>query len=193
MERGKPPRVLGLVGSARRNGNTEILVDEILHGAADAGAVVEKVLLSKQKIAPCTGCEACQETGECVFKDDMPGLWTKMQENDAWVLGTPVYWWGPTAQMKLYVDRWYSKIFLPQDRAVFRDRRVILAIPLGDADPAVARHTVGMFTDALSYLRANLFATILAPGVNDKGQVREYPHLLEQAREAGRKAVGKGA
>ncbi len=191
MEKGKgePMRVLGLVGSARRNGNTETLVDEILRGAEEAGAVVEKVLLSKQKITPCTGCEACQETGECVFKDDMPVLWTKMKESNVWVLGTPVYWWGPTAQMKAFVDRWYSKIFLPGDQAIFRDRRVILAIPLGDADPAVARHTVGMFTDALVYLHARLFATILAPGVNDKGQVRQFPHLLEQARETGRRAV----
>jgi putative NADPH-quinone reductase len=192
MEKQERLHVLGFVGSARRNGNTEILVDEILRGAEEAGAAVEKVLLAKHKITPCTGCDACQETGECVFKDDMPALWTRMEHSAVWVLGTPVYWWGPTAQMKAFVDRWYSKIFLPEDQAVFRGRRIILAIPLGDTDPNVARHVVGMFTDALVYLQAELYATVLAPGVNDKGQVREYPHLLEQAREAGRKAAGEG-
>jgi multimeric flavodoxin WrbA len=183
------PYVLGIVGSPRRQGNTEVLVDEVLQGAADAGGRVEKVLLTRLKIHPCTGCDACQETGECTFRDDMAGLLVKMREARVWVLGTPVYWWGPSAQFKTFLDRWYSKIFLPADRDTFRGHRVILAIPLGDADPGVARHTVGMLTDALAYSQAKLVATLVAPGVNERGDVRKHPDILAAARQAGREAL----
>jgi multimeric flavodoxin WrbA len=183
------PFVLGIVGSPRRQGNTAVLVDEVLQGAQEAGAQVEKVLLARLKIAPCTACDACQETGECVFRDDMAGLLDKMRRSQIWVLGTPVYWWGPSAQFKAFVDRWYSTVFLPADREIFRAKRVILAIPLGDSSVEAARHTVGMLTDALRYCQSNLIAVILAPGVNDPGQVRNHPQVLATARQAGRDAL----
>lgn len=183
------PRVLGIVGSARRGGNTEILVDEILRGAEEAGAATEKVILARLKIAPCTGCDACQETGICIYQDDMPALWEKMRRSAVWVLGTPVYWWGPSAQFKAFLDRWYAKVFLPEDRALFAGRQIVLAVPLGDTDANVARHTVGMLNDAMAYVKAKIVATIVAPGVNDRGEVCRYPEVLESARAAGRQAV----
>jgi putative NADPH-quinone reductase len=179
-------RVLGIVGSPRRGGNTEILVDEVLAGAEEAGALVEKVILSKLDIAPCRACDACRKTGQCVQKDDMAALLEKMQCSRVWVLGTPVYWWGPTAQFKAFLDRWYGFNY-----AMFKDQRIILTTPLEDTDTRTARHTVGMLTDALAYLKAELFATVLAPGVLDRGKVREHPDILEAARRAGREAIEK--
>ncbi|TEU18523.1 MAG: flavodoxin family protein [Anaerolineales bacterium] len=179
-------RMLGIVGSPRRGGNTEILVDEVLRGAEEAGALVEKVILSELDIAPCRACDTCRKTGQCAQRDDMPALLEKMERSQAWVLGTPVYWWGPTAQFKAFLDRWYGSNY-----AMFKGRRIILTIPLEDTDASTARHTVGMFTDALAYLKAELFATVLAPGVLDRGQVREHPDVLEAARRAGRAAIEK--
>jgi len=185
------PYVLGIVGSPRRQGNTEVLVDEVLQGAREAGAQVEKVLLTTLQIAPCTACDACQETGVCTFDDDMVGLLDKMARAPVWVLGTPVYWWGPSAQFKTFVDRWYSKIFLAADRRVFIGKRIVLAIPLGDTDAGVARHTVGMLTDAVAYSQARIVATVLAPGMNERGEVRKHPELLAVARQAGRDALAR--
>jgi len=127
------------------------------------------------------------ETGQCVQRDDMPGLMEQMQASQVWVLGTPVYWYGPSAQFKTFVDRWYGT----QNGSVvdFRGRRVILAIPLEEPDPRGARHTVGMLTDALEWLKAEVFATLLAPGVLNRGAVREHPAILEAARRAGRGAI----
>ena len=177
-------RMLGIVGSPRHGGNTETLVDEVLRGAEEASALVEKVILSKLGIAPCRACDACRRTGECAQKDDMAALLEKMERSQVWVLGTPVYWWGPTAQFKAFLDRWYGSNY-----AMFKGRRVILAIPLEDTDASTARHTVGMLTDVLAYLKAELLATILAPGVLDPGEVREHPDNLAAARRAGREAM----
>ena len=177
--------VLGIVGSPRRGGNTETLVDEVLRGAEEAGARVEKVILSELDIGPCRACEACQETGKCVQRDDMPALLEQMERSQVWVLGTPIYWWGPTAQFKAFIDRWYGVDYT----AMFKGRRAILIIPLENTDVGTARHTIGMLTDALDYVEAKLLATVTAPGVLRRGEVREHRDVLAQARRAGREAL----
>ena len=178
-------RVLGIVGSPRRGGNTEILVDEALAGAAEAGALTEKVILSELEIGPCRGCDACGKTGTCVQQDDLPPLLEQMERSQVWVLGTPVYYWGPSAQFKAFVDRWYGA----DKSATFRGKRVTLVIPLGSGDAHDARHAVGMLQDALAWQESELFATVVANGVLERGVVRERPDLLAAARRAGREAV----
>jgi putative NADPH-quinone reductase len=189
MEHSNVKRVLGIVGSPRSGGNTDTLVDEILSAARKEGAIVEKIMLNELEIAPCQACNACRTTGECMQQDDMNSLWDKLRVSDVWVLGTPVYWWGPSAQLKAFVDRWYAKAVEPAQKEMFEGRRVILAIPLGDTDPRTARHTAGMFEDALSYINADLFATVLAPGAYDRGDVRGQSEVLKEARRVGREAV----
>jgi multimeric flavodoxin WrbA len=183
-------RVLGIVGSPRRGGNTDVLVDEVLAGAAEAGALTEKVVLSKLDIGPCRACDACGKTGKCVQEDDMRALLEQMAQSDVWVLGTPVYYWGPTAQFKAFVDRWYSTEHQATPKVKFEDKRVVLTVPLGGTVHD-ARHTLGTIKDALAYKRSELFATIVAPGVEKKGAVRDHADVLAQARLAGRNAVEK--
>jgi NAD(P)H-dependent FMN reductase len=188
MSRQTQQRALGIVGSPRRNGNTEILVDEILRGASEAGASVEKIVLSRLDIAPCRACDACRKTGQCVQRDDMPALLEQMQASQVWVLGTPVYWFGPSAQLKAFVDRWYTTT-AEKSTFDFQGRRVILAMPMEDHDPAGARHAVGMLTLSVEWLKAQVFSTILATGVSERGAVREHPEILEAARQAGWQAI----
>ena len=179
------PKVLGIVGSPRRGGNTETLVDAVLAGAEEAGAQVEKVLLRDLEIAPCLACDGCQGTGACVQEDDMAPLLTKMQASQIWVLGTPIYWWGPTAQFKAFLDRWYGS----DRKAVFPGKRVILTIPFEDTTNSAPRHTVGILTESLNYVGAEVVATVLAPGVHRRGEVREREDLMVAARNAGHVAI----
>jgi multimeric flavodoxin WrbA len=180
-------RVIGIVGSPRRCGNTEILVDEVLRGAQEAGALVEKIILSDLDIGPCRGCDACRRTGECVQHDDMPALLDKMEHSALWVLGTPVYWWGPTAQLKTFVDRWYGAV----DHLRGKGQGAVAVIAMESQDPATARHTEGMLTDSLNHLDVELLATVLAPGVLHKGDVRQHTELLAAAYRAGQQAVAE--
>lgn len=180
-------RVLGIIGSPRRGGNTEILVDEMLAGATEAGAPTEKVILSKLDIGPCRACDACAKIGKCVQEDDMHALLEQMAQSDVWVLGTPVYYWGPTAQFKAFIDRWYGA----GKTVAFEGKRVILAIPLGSGDARDARHTVGMLQDALAWQKSDVFATMVAPGAFERGTIRDHSDVLAAARQAGRDAVEK--
>ena len=75
-------RVIGIVGSPRRNGNTELIVDSIIEGAEEVGARSQKIILKDLKIGPCRACDVCTKTGSCVQQDDMenPSLYDTHQE-----------------------------------------------------------------------------------------------------------------
>lgn len=177
--------VLGIVGSPRRGGNTETLVDQVLRGAEDAGGRAEKVVLSEINVQPCRACDACRRTGRCVIDDDMAVLLEKMKLSRVWVLGTPVYWWGPTAQMKAYIDRWYGI-----DRGVFRGRDVILVVPSGGG-LVYARQTVEMLESIIPYLGMRRIATLQAPGTSEPGSVKQDKALMNRARIIGHDAVNR--
>lgn len=175
-------KVVGIVGSPRRGGNTEVLVDEVLAGAQEAGAVTEKVILNELDISPCQACNGCK-SGECVQQDDMSTVLEQMEKSQVWVLGTPVYWWGPTAQFKAFLDRWYSV-------NIFKGRRIVLVIPSGGGEP-FARHTLGILTEVVNYLRMELIAAVLTPATSGRGSVRNRSEVMAAARKAGIKAVEK--
>jgi len=103
-------KILGIVCSPRKEGNTEILVREALAGAAEKGAETELLHLADLKISPCTACEACSETGECIIEDDMKEIYPKLLSADGIIIGTPVYFWTVSAQAKLLMDRTYAKL-----------------------------------------------------------------------------------
>jgi multimeric flavodoxin WrbA len=98
-------KVLGIVCSSRKGGNTEILVREALSGAAEKGADIDLISFVSLNIGPCTGCGSCTKTGECIIDDDMKNVSTKLLTADGIIIGTPVYFWTFTAQAKLLIDR----------------------------------------------------------------------------------------
>ena len=177
-------RILGIVGSPRKDGNTETLVDAVLEGAAGAGALAEKKLLGTLAIGPCKACNGCQKTHECVQQDDMAGLLPLMRDSEIWVLGTPVYWWGPTSQFKAFVDRWYGV-----DPRIFRGKKIIATVPMGGGNEHYARHVLGMLEDICNYLGMEMVSSIVTPGMTRKGSVRESMRYIEMARDAGARAV----
>ena len=176
-------KALGLVGSPRRGGNTETLVDEALRGALEAGASTDKVVLSELDIHPCTACGACHRTGSCVFDDDMGSVLEKMRQSSVWVLGTPVYWWGPTAQTKTFIDRWYGV-----DKALFRGRRIILVVPSGGG-PSYSDTTVEMLESIVPYLGMRRLGTIRAPGTSTPASVKSDEALMRRAWALGNESV----
>jgi len=184
------PKILGIVGSPRRNGNTHILVSKILEGAREEGAVVETVFLGELDIQECDGCHACWEGKTCSKKDDMNGLYTKIIESDGIVFGTPVYWYGPTALMKGLVDR-FVYFNCPENRARIRGKSAIIAVPLEEENPETAALVVAFFEKCFRYLEMKLAARIIVPGVSGKGEILGKKSRLEEAHKIGRN-VAKG-
>lgn len=101
-------RILGIVGSPRKNGNTEILMKEALRVARESGSVTEMFLMSEKHVAPCDACGTCFEVGSCVVEDDMQELYDMLERADGVIFGSPVYFGSVSAQMKAIMDRMFA-------------------------------------------------------------------------------------
>jgi multimeric flavodoxin WrbA len=98
-------KVLVLSASPRKDGNSDLLCNQFLQGAQEAGNQAEIIFLRDRKINYCTGCGACNSTHKCVQKDDMADILEKMVAADVIVMATPVYFYTMNAQMKTLIDR----------------------------------------------------------------------------------------
>ena len=99
--------IVGFVGSPRKNGNTDSLVDEILRGAEYKNIEIKKFHLNDMNIKGCQGCLYCRDNLTCVIQDDMVEVYEYIKKADYIVLGSPVYICQVSAQAKLLLDRLY--------------------------------------------------------------------------------------
>jgi multimeric flavodoxin WrbA len=186
-------KVLGIMGSPRRQGNTEILLDKALEGAREAGAEVEKVLVSSLNISPCLEIYACLKDGNCSIKDDMQLLYKKLLEADCIIFASPIFFYGITSQAKAVIDRcqalWVRRHELGMGKEDKRERRGMF-ISVGATrgaklfDGAVL--TVKYFFDAIG---VKYSGDLLVRGIDDKAQINERPTALDDAFRLGQELV----
>jgi len=102
-------KILAVNSCARKGGNTDVMIDELLRACKDNGAIVEKIYLSDLNIKPCTGCRACRKGDVktiCTIKDDMIPFYDKLYETDGFIAGFPIYTARENGIMANFMDRW---------------------------------------------------------------------------------------
>ncbi|MGZ3580151.1 MAG: flavodoxin family protein [Syntrophales bacterium] len=183
-------RVLILLGSPRKKGNSAILADRIARGARSAGANVETLFIHGMKIAPCCSCYACQKPNSkgCSINDDMQIVYKKLQESDAWVIASPVYWFAVSAQTKLWMDRSFA--LLPYAKEAFKDKRIAIAMSYGDSDPFKSGcvNALRAFQDAYAYAEASIVGMVYGSAM-DAGEIEKNKSLMKEALELGKRLV----
>jgi multimeric flavodoxin WrbA len=187
-------RALGIAGSPRRGGNTDLLLDEVMKGAASRGAEVKTIILSDLKIDPCQHCDTCLVKGKCKVQDDMQMVYRELEQADRIVLASPLHFMSVTAQMKAMIDRcqsrWARKYVLKIPPLGNKRERKGLFISVG------GRKVPNLFEPALATVKA-VFRTLdvdyagdlLFPGIDEKGEITKHPDALYQAFLAGQKLV----
>jgi len=98
-------KVIGIVGSPRKNGNTELLTEHTLKAISEEGVDTELIRLAGLKIKPCTACMACEEQEICSIKDDLFPIYLRMKEADGIILASPVYYGSATSLIKALMER----------------------------------------------------------------------------------------
>lgn len=181
-------KILAVVGSPRKNGNTHILVSRIAEGAHERGATADELLLGELKIKECNGCHQCWQGKECARRDDMRRVYPRIGDSDAIIFGTPVYWYGPTGLMKMFLDR-FVYFNCPENREKVRGKRAVIAVPFEEENLETARLVVEIFEKSLAYLEMELVGKILVPGVSDKGDILQKPECLKEAFELGQSLI----
>ncbi len=177
-------KVLIISASPRREGNSDILCDQFMKGAQEAGHEVEKVFLRDKNIKYCSGCYTCEQTnGICAYKDDMPELLQKIIDADVLVLSTPVYFYCMNAQLKTVIDRTVARY------TEIKDKDAYLIATAGEAGLPAMEGTITAFRGFLDCLEnVREAGLILGQGVHALGEVKGNPAFI-QAYEAG-KSVG---
>jgi multimeric flavodoxin WrbA len=174
-------KVLGLVGSPRRYSNTDLLVNTILDGASQNNHATEKVYLYDVDIAPCMDCRSCKQGNfKCALRDGLQMLYPKLNEADVIVFGTPLYWYGPSAKMKLLLDRLRPYIASKG----LNGKKAVLVIP-SEEGPDACNFIVGMFNLSFKYLKMDLIDTLLAKA-SEKAEVKAQPQVLSKAFALGK-------
>jgi len=178
-------QILGVVGSPRVNGNTHVLVAEILDGAEQGGAKVDIIFLNDLKIKECDGCHTCWKGDQCSKNDDMINVYPKIIESDVIIFGTPVYWYGPTSLIKAFLDR-FVFFNCPENREKIKGKKAILVVPFEEESLQTAELLVNMFVKSFQYLEMSLVAKLIVPGVAKRGEVSAKKKVIENAFNLGK-------
>jgi multimeric flavodoxin WrbA len=182
-------KVLGIMGSPRLKGNTDLILDEALQGAASSGAEVEKVVIDRLKIAPCKEYYACLRDGKCVIKDDMDDIYGKILGADAVIIATPIFFYAVSAQTLAFMSRgqalWARKYVLnsldiPVKKGAFIGVGATRGAKLFDGP----KLTVNYFFKAIN---AEYSGELLIRGVDKKGEIKGHPTALKEAFELGKR------
>lgn len=174
--------ILVLSASPRRGGNSDLLCDEFLRGAAEAGHRCEKVFLGDLSIGYCTGCGACNTTHACVQRDDMAALLEKMVRADGIVLATPVYFYTMDAQLKTLIDRTVPRY------TELAGKEFWFIVTAADTDAAQLERTVEGLRGFTACLDAPVErGVVYGAGVWNKGEVQGTAHM-RRAWELGKNA-----
>lgn len=186
-------KVLGLVGSYRKEGNTDILVRKVLAGINSENIDIQYVFLNDYAIKDCNGCEGCKNTYKCVVMDDMQQLYPLIEEADAIVLGSPTYFYNVTGIMKNFLNRLYCyEIFDENDRSVWIGLNEVLGLKYAvtiavceqdnEEDMGFTSLTMSKTLEALGY---RTITNIKALNVFSKGSILKEDQQLENAMLAG--------
>ncbi len=188
-------KVLGIAGSPRKGGNTDILLARFIEGAANKGAEVKTLAACDLKISGCLHCDACLVKGNCRVQDDMQMVYPEMESADRIVLASPLQFMSVTAQLKALIDRcqalWARKYVLKIPPLGDRRKRKGFFISVG------GRRTIPNLFDAELVTIKILFKTldvdysgdILLPGIDAMGDIFKHPDALDQAYLAGQRFV----
>jgi multimeric flavodoxin WrbA len=188
-------KVLGILGSPRKGGNTELLLEEALKGAEAEGAEVERLRITDYNIIPCKECLACYKDGNCIILDDMAKIYPKLLEADIILLASPIFFYGVTAWAKALIDRCqalWSRKYQLKDPSYGKEGRkrkgffISVGGTKGQKTFEGAILTAKYFFDVLN---AEYAGELVLREVDAKGDVLKHPEALQQAYEAGRKLV----
>jgi multimeric flavodoxin WrbA len=188
-------RVLGIAGSPRRGGNTDILLGEFIRGAISRGAEAKTIILSDADYSTCTHCDSCLKTGDCIIQDEIQDIYQEFEKADVIVLASPIQFTGVTAPMKAMIDRfqsrWVLKYVLKEPPLKSEKQKKGFFISIG------GRKVKGLFEPALEMIKTfyrildiAYTGELLFSGIDEKGAISENPEALKQAFLAGQKIAG---
>jgi arsenate reductase len=187
--------ILGLQGSPRKGGNTDAFLGAFMDKASQAGAAVKTIQVARAGVVPCKGCGYCETHGTCVIADDpmsteMFGL---LRQADLVVAASPVYFYGVSAQLKIFIDRcqtlWSRKyVYKWKDPRASTRKGLLFSVAASQGRQLFdgVHLTTKYFFDAID---AQFSHALTYRGVESKGAIRHHESLAADIDGAIQKTV----
>lgn len=167
--------VLIVVGSPRKDGNSQMMADFFEHGALKSGNEVRQINVGRAKISGCIACESCfANNGKCAINDDMQPLYAQMEWADVIVYAFPLYFYSYPAQIKAFMDRQFCAA---AGRKGIMGKKVALLMPYEDAHAERADGLVKSFEICMDYCKQEILGMVLCNGVYEKGAIKGHEAL----------------
>ncbi len=161
-------KILVLTGSPRKNGNSNILAENFIKGAQEAGHEVVRFDSAFRNVHTCVACDSCGTKGQCVFKDDFEIVKENLINADMVVFSSPVYYFGISAQLKTVIDRFYSI-----NGEIQTPKKSILILTYADTSKNLADPIIAQYTNMINYLGWKDCAQFIVSGVWQTGSVNQ--------------------
>jgi len=183
-------KILGIYGSPRKEGNTSVLLRELLRGAREKGAKTTEIFVCDMHILSCIEDYSCVQTGNCCLKDDMQVIYKQLIEHDQIVVSAPIFFYSVNAQTKALIDRcqafWARKYILNQPIGNGKVKRRGVFISVGATKGAKLFDgtllTVKYFFDVLD---TEFFRSLLYKNIDAKGDILKHPMALKESYDLG--------
>ena len=182
--------ILGIVGSKRKGGNTDILVQHALAAAEEQGVPTRRIYLSEHTINDCTGCEQCRASFTCAMKDGMQDIYPLLEAADAVIIGSPTYFYTVTGIVKNFLDRLYCyELFDETDRSVWLGRHEAAGIKYAATIAVCEQET----EENMGYTSQVLGKSLTAVGYRVVGEVKAFHAFAKGDILHNRKALDEAA
>lgn len=185
-------KIIGFVGSPRKEGNTDELVRQILKGA-QAGGETKVYYLNDLSIRECQACMVCKNSSEgCSQRDDMFPLYDEIRSAQGIILGSPIYMGYMTGLMKIFLDRWSALARGPEGKQLPRGKRIILVLPHRRPEKDLFLPVAKQVGQALKFVFGASVTSLLVEGVEHPGDILQKREIMEQAFQMGRDLTRPG-
>jgi len=180
-------KIVGFVGSPRKGGNTETLVEKALEGAASKGAETALFNIARMDIKGCQACMHCRTNDGCALQDEMQAMYREIQNADAVIIGFPVYMFTANAQTKTFIDRLYPYLNLDFTSKVHKN--TALVITQGQPDKEAFKPNFEWTKNSLGFLGFPVKEILIEGGNRDKKDAASNHDALERAMALGMNLV----
>lgn len=184
-------KAIAFLGSPRKDGNTDLLLQHAVKGMEETGIHVRIFNLNLMNITPCQNCGGCEKTGECVIEDDMSVIYPEIRTASRIILASPIFFFGLSAQTKAMIDRcqsfWCEKYLLKRPLPEGSYGRKGLLLLVGGMKKEIGVECSGATGKAFfRTVSVKEHKTLSFLGVDAKGAILEHPSALEEAFLAGK-------
>jgi len=182
-------KLVVLLGSPRKNGNSETVAKAVVAPIEQSGGSVEYIRLNDFSLRPCQGCGGCDKSGNCIIDDDMKDIYTTVDGADRLLLVSPVYFYGLSAQCKIFGDRmqarWARRYLLKDRYRQEEGRKGYLISSAATKGPKIFDCSILTTRYIFDAMDVEYGGEFLIKGVDKRKAVLNHPEEMQRAEEFG--------